>query len=116
MPSRAFSECFPVHLNLPAKTVRSFIRFRSGCSGLPIDKGRSQKVPRHHRVCQACHSGALCDEYHLIFKCPALTFLRVKYRDLVTLGTQTMKTFIWQRQTYLVAGFVTEALAVLCNS
>ena len=112
----AFSECFPIHLNLPAKTVRSFIRFRSGCSGLPIDIGRSQNVPRHLRGCPTCHSDGLCDEYHLMFECPTLGSLRLKYRDLFTLRTQTMQTFMWQKETYLVARFVTQALAVLCNS
>lgn len=112
-PSRSFSRCMPIDLDLPAKVVRCFIRFRSGCSNLPIDLGRRNRVPRCNRFCPACSPNVLCDEYHVIFECEALTALRVKFRQLFTLGTATMQTFMWQKDIRRVAQFVTEALDIV---
>ncbi|DBA94646.1 TPA: hypothetical protein ACH3X1_002217 [Trebouxia sp. C0004] len=47
-----------------------------GCHSLPIAAGRfagAAHVPRAHRVCLACTSGAVGDEMHLVFECTALT-------------------------------------------
>jgi hypothetical protein len=45
-PLRRCSRPHLIHLTLPADIHRLFFRFRSGCSGLPIDTGRHTGVPR----------------------------------------------------------------------
>ena len=109
------SDCSPMHLTLPASIVRRFLRFRSGCSDLPIDRGRMGRVPRHLRICPACDDGLLCDEFHVIFECAALTSLRQEFRSLFTLSTITMSTFMWQQDTHMVARFVTQALNLILD-
>ena len=81
-------------------------------SGLPVDVGRAARVPRNQRHCLLCSSDALCDEHHIIFECPALSDLRVSYRQLFTLATATMSDFMWQKDTLLVAKFVSDALGM----
>ena len=95
---------------LSAKIVKSFLRFRSGCSGLPVDAGRFLGVPRQARVCPLCSSLDPCDEYHLVFDCSALADLRIRHGSLYTIGTLTMQRFMWQKDTKSVALFVFEAL------
>ena len=114
-PARRFASYSPIFLPLPAKLVRAFLRFRSGCSGLPIDTGRSRRVPRAARVCLACSVSSLCDEEHLVFECPALTSLRLQYAPLFNAGTVTMQTFLWQKDTIQVAQFVFAALSLLLS-
>ena len=55
-PVWACSFAPPVAVPLSAKIVCSFIRFRSGCSGLPVDTGRwaQPRVPRSQHMCQLC--------------------------------------------------------------
>lgn len=115
-PTVVLSACDPIHLRLPAKLVRLFLRFRSGCSGLPVDVGRAARIPRNQRHCLLCTSESLCDERHLIFECSALSDLRVKYRQLFTLATATMSDFMWQKDTLLVAKFVSDALAMALSA
>ena len=109
-PARSLAEFSPLDLPLSAKIVKSFLRFRSGCSGLPVDAGRFLGVPRHARVCHLCAFLDTCDEYHLVFDCGALADLRVRYAPLFTIGTLTMQEFMWQKDTKSVALFVFEAL------
>lgn len=103
----------PLHLSLPPKMLRLFIRFRSGCSGLPIDTGRHARpisTPRQQRYCRKCAPQTVCDEYHLIFECPALAPLRTQFSSLFTPATQCMLGFMWQEDTIAVATFVAQAL------
>ena len=95
---------------LSAKIVKSFLRFRSGCSGLPVDASRFLGVPRDARVRHLCASLDSCDEYHLVFDCDALADLRVRYALLFIIGTLTMQESMWQKDTKSVALFVFEAL------
>ena len=37
-------------------------RFRMGSDMLPVEQGRHMRLPRHMRVCNLCHAGALGDE------------------------------------------------------
>jgi hypothetical protein len=101
-----------IHLTLPVKIHRQFMRFRSGCSDLPIDKGRHQspKIPRAQRVCVHCQSAAVCDEFHLIFECPYMQPLRDEYYALFTPNTNTMVQFMWQKDSAAVAIFVVRCL------
>ncbi|DBB07240.1 TPA: hypothetical protein ACH3X1_011804 [Trebouxia sp. C0004] len=73
--------------------------FSFGCHSLPIAAGRfagAAHVPRAHRVCLACNSGAVGDEMHLVFECTALASLRSQYASLFTGSTDTMRSFSWQ--------------------
>jgi hypothetical protein len=99
-----------IHLPLPPKILRLFFRFRAGCSGLPIDIGRRSRIPRAQRYCLKCASQSVCDEYHLIFECPALVPLRVQFSSIFTFPTRNMLSFMWQKDTCAVALFVARAL------
>ena len=101
-----------IHLSLPPEAHRLFLRFRAGCSGLPIDTGRHRGpvIPRAQRRCLRCPSQSVCDEFHMIFECPALVPLRVQFSALFTPATQTMLGFMWQSDSYAVAMFVAQAL------
>ncbi len=103
-------------LSLPPDTLRLFLRFRSGCSGLPIDTGRHRRpfpIPRAQRFCAKCASQSVGDEFHVIFECPALAALRVQFSALFTPDTQSMLGFMWQKDTCAVAVFVARCLRLL---
>jgi len=57
-----------------------------------------------------CAAPSVCDEYHLVFECFALAPLRVQFSSLFTPATQSMLSFMWQRDTCAVALFVARAL------
>ncbi len=59
-----------------------FVRFKLGCHNLAIETGRWTGVPRAERVCHRCQQGALDDERHLVFECPAFEHLRRDRRHL----------------------------------
>lgn len=102
-----------IRLPLPSRDLRLFFRFRVGCSGLPIDTGRRTRphpTPRAQRVCVKCASQSVCDEYHVVFECPALAPLRGQYSSLFTPATRSMVRFMWQLDTCAVAMFVAHAL------
>ena len=60
----------PLTLPLTHAAMQRFLRFRTGCHGLPKDIGSQSGVPRHQRVCQLCGTG-FGDELHLVFECGA---------------------------------------------
>ncbi len=99
-----------LHLPLPPRTLRMFLRFRSGCSGLPIDTGRHQRIPRAQRLCVKCSLQSVCDEYHVIFECPALVPLRAQFSALFASPLPSMLRFMWQEDTHTVAVFVARCL------
>ena len=103
--------CFEV----PMPLVRSFIRFRTGCHNLPSVSGRYSNVPRHLRKCQKCSSDGICDEYHLVFECPALAGLRVEYSCLFGPHAMTMRQFVWQEDTIKVMKYIQSALTCLTH-
>jgi len=103
-------------LSLPPDTLRLFLRFRSGCSGLPIDTGRHRRpfpIPRAQRFCAKCASQSIGDKFHVIFECPALDALRVQFSALFTPDMQSMLGFMWQKDTCAVAVFVARCLRLL---
>ena len=99
----------PAQLRLPRRTVQRYLRFRSGCHGLPVDLGRRTGTPRVARVCALCHA-AFGDEYHLVFECAALHHLRVQYGYLFTDNHQGMLALMWQDDQVSVAKFVDTCL------
>ena len=67
-------------------------------------------MPHSQRLRQLCHFGQVCDEKHVVFECSMLAGLRVKYRRLFSVYTQTMLRFMWQKDIAGVASFVSECL------
>ena len=68
----------PLTLPLTHAAMQRFLRFRTGCHGLPKDIGSQSGVPRHQRVCQLCGTG-FGDEMHLVFECAAMADLRGQF-------------------------------------
>ena len=102
----------PVHIS----QLRLLIQFRTGSHKLPIVTGRWLNIPRSQRVCQACQTSSVCDEYHLVFECPALDCIRQKYTHLFPNEVLTMKQFIWQANIPQVVYFLQECFATLMPS
>jgi hypothetical protein len=110
-PTWARNRIPPVRLSLPPKSLRLFLRFRSGCSGLPVDTGRRRRptpIPRAQRFCLKCDMQSVCDEYHMVFECSALAPLREQFSALFTPATQSMLSFMWQENMCAVAAFVVQ--------
>ena len=84
--------------------MQRFLRFHTGCHGLPKDIGSKSGVPRHQRVCQLCGTG-FGDELHLVFECAAMADLRGHFPDIVE-AHQTMQQFMWQPNLLQVARFL----------
>ena len=61
--SRLGAGASPMTLPLTPAAMQRFLRFRTGCHGLPENVGSQSGVPRHQRVCQLCGFG---DEMHLV--------------------------------------------------
>ena len=66
-----------VHLRIfrqrhSARRIGSYLRFRLGCSTLPVVLGRRDHTPRHRRHCQQRDAAVVGDERHMIFECPAV--------------------------------------------
>ena len=103
----------PSSLPLPAPALRLFLRFRAGCSGLPIDVGHHQRIPRSQRLCPRCGAAAVGDERHMIFECTSLDPLRARYAALFSQPRQTMLQFMWQQDMRAVAYYVCDALHMM---
>ena len=69
-------------LRLPHRPLCQFVRFKLGCHSLAIETGRWHGTPRLQRLCHRCTQGALDDERHLVFECPAFEDLRREHRQL----------------------------------
>ena len=83
----------PLTLPLTHAVIQRFLRFCTGCHGLPKDIGSQSGKPRQQRVCQVCGTG-FGDKLHLVFKCAALADLRGRFPDIFE-AHQTMQQFIW---------------------
>ena len=97
-----------IGLRLPYRVVSHFLRFRTGCHGLPSDVGAHQGVPRERRFCTLCQQG-VGDELHLVFECAALQDLRVQM-PMIFMGVTTMRGFMQQRDVRSVATFISTAV------
>jgi hypothetical protein len=111
----------PPALNMPAlyelplslQACRSLLRFVLGCSPLPVHAGRRTSVPRSQRHCPLCSSSRVADEYHAIFACPALHFLRAGlFWDLQQRNACCVHRFMCHPDRFAVAGFLLRALRV----
>ena len=83
-----------------------------GVHGLPIDAGRQRGVPRSERGCDMCSSGAVGDEYHFVFVCPALAPVRARYAALFGPSFRTLRVFLWQEDLLAVVRFVYDCFEV----
>jgi hypothetical protein len=96
-----------LRISVSATTLRLFLRFRTGCHGLPVDQGRwGNRVPRSERFCHLCNTQAIGDERHIVFECPALHDLRARYNSLFRPSITTMRQFMWQDDLVQVAHFI----------
>lgn len=86
--------------------LRSFIRFRTASHGLPVVEGRYRRLPRDLRVCNKYDSGSVDGEYHVVFECFSLEFVRRKYSHLFGSHASTMQQFIWQNDSLSVMRFI----------
>ena len=79
-----------------------------------MDQGRfgRDRLPRDQRMCFRCSSSAVDDEFHLLFRCPAFSELRLKLSDLCW-ATEDVRRFL-EQDDRRVALFVS-ACAVLCG-
>ena len=102
-----------VRLPVGARVLRAFLRFRTGCHGLPVALGRRTGVPRSQRLCTHCSSHDIGDEYHLVFSCSAVQHIRDRYPGLFRPTVSTMVEFLWQDDLVSVVRFVVECLDVL---
>ena len=94
-------------LPVSAKVVKSLLRFRTGCHGLPRDIGSRTGLARCDRIYTLCSAG-VGDEMHMIFECQQLRDLREAHAGLFC-GMSTME-FMWQRDMCGVAAFVDQCL------
>ena len=94
----------PLTLPLTPAAMQRFLRFRTGCHGLPKDIGSQSCMPRHHRLGQLCGTD-FGDEMHLVFECAAMADLRGQFPDIFQ-PHQTMQQFMWQPNLLQVAKFL----------
>ena len=97
---------------LSASHLRVFFRFRMGVHGLPIDLGRRRGTPRLLCQCDMCGTGAVGDEHHFVFICPALAPVREQFRHLFASGTRSLRLFIWRQDLCAVVRFIHACFAL----
>ena len=83
--------------------MSTFVRFKLSCHELGIELGRwKDRKPRRDRVCTLCDCGALDDEMHMVYECPALEPVRDQFPHFFE-GSQDMRRlFAHKDQTSLV--------------
>lgn len=93
-------------LSIPPAAVRSMARFRLGCHGLRVDRGRRARTPYPQRVCLRCNQG-VDDEHHMLFECQAFDELRQsdRFRHMFQ-GPQLVRVFMQQADWRNTANFV----------
>ena len=114
-PHGPFPRCV-YRAHIPSSTLRTFIRFRLGCHGLPVEVGRQEGIPRSNRLCSRCSTGLVGDEHHLIFTCPAVEHVRRQFPQLFRIDRRAVLLFMWQRDLVGVATFVALALEAYHSS
>jgi hypothetical protein len=69
------------YLDLPIALhkLRLLARFRLSCHHLAVETGRWRGVDLDDCVCTICGTGAVQDEHHILFRCPALSDARTQY-------------------------------------
>ena len=64
--------------------ARTYVRFRLGCSGLAVERGRQARppVPYGRRACGCCTAGVVEDAAHVLWECPAYDGVRARHAGL----------------------------------
>jgi hypothetical protein len=101
--------------HIPPQALKTFIGFRLGSHGLPVEVGRRDGIPRSARLCTRCSTGIVGDEHHLLFTCPAVAHVRRQFPQLFHNGPRAVLPFMWQRDLVSVATFVSVALEAYRN-
>ena len=105
-PAGNLKKSFDFSLSL----VRTCIRFMTGCLSSPSVTGRISGTPigpcKASLEMFACGSDAICDEYHLVSKYPALANLCHEYSCLFKNHAFPMRLFVWQEDTLQNRKFV----------
>ena len=57
-----------------------------------------------------CHSGALCDERHILLEWPALGDLRSQYAPLIAESSGVMAQLVWADDQPLVSKYIIACL------
>lgn len=72
------------YLGLPIglHKLRLLARFRLSCHHLAVETGRWRGLAIDDCVCTLCGTGAVQDEHHVLFRCPALSDSRRRYAVL----------------------------------
>lgn len=103
-------------LPLGLKSVFRVLRFRLGCyQYLPVvfaRNDRDRRAPRAERLCHHCPQGALGDEYHVLFECPATRAACAPFAHLFPPGC-TMLQFITHPDHLGVARCILACLDVI---
>ena len=103
-------------LPVSGRRMQRFLQFRLSSHSLPIAMGRfagGQHVARADRLCSHCGPGSLADELHLVHECPVLQPLRLRYAELFTPDTDTMRSFFGQKNHMRVFSFILDCLDFL---
>ncbi len=57
-------------------------------------------------------TGAVGDEHHFVFVCPALAAVRTHYAPLFALRSRTLRAFVWQPDLLLVVRYIYDCFQV----
>ena len=82
--------------------MQRFLQFRLASGG--------QHVDRANRVCVHCGGLFITGELHMVYECPALQPLRQHYAPLFSTQTDTMTSFIAQKDHMQVFKFILDCL------
>jgi hypothetical protein len=96
--------------------LRHLAQLRTGSHQLRVETGRWERprLPRQERTCLRCDSGAVDDEHHLVFDCPALQELREQHAGLFSVS-EDLRSFL-EQESVQVADFVSAGLAAVLDA
>jgi hypothetical protein len=77
-----------LELPLALHKLRVLARLRLSCHHLAVETGRWRGVPIDGRSCTLCGTGAVQDEHHVLFRCPALIQARLAFPVLFGVGAE----------------------------
>jgi hypothetical protein len=78
-PLREWTKALYLTLPAPSKRLCLMARFRLSCHHLAVETGRWHGIHIDDRKCTLCAMGAVQDEHHVLFVCPALSPFRLDF-------------------------------------
>lgn len=96
--------------------LRHLAQLRTGSHRLRVETGRWERprLPWQERTCLRCGSGAVDDEHHLVFDCPALEELREQHAGLFA-ASEDLRSF-FEQESVQVAVFVSAGFAAVLDA